>query len=303
MKKLALLTLLLSSLTSSAVAQPQTSALTFETQGLDLETGLVLELGDPDVDASAVDLHIAANADRTTQAVVFQAAGAELARMGGTHFEYVSPSDIGSLIFTLEPVDQPCGAGDTVMIRTVGGSVYKIGNFLEDEASGAVLFDYELLEGPQAALPPRMETEAPARMAARPAGKVSLLGAEARQAIAQFVERDRYGIRRTGAAWLASGTLEASNPAQAYTTRFTPGGVVVVPKGPRDGVRACAYRLGLRDGASVRDARGAARRGSKGRVCPRPAGRVVRQPEYGARAGVHLERCANRGERPCSPAD
>lgn len=68
--------------------------LTFETEGFDLETGTVIALDDPVADDSAVDFHIAFHSDRTIHAVVFQAAGAEIALMTDTPFAYVSSSDV-----------------------------------------------------------------------------------------------------------------------------------------------------------------------------------------------------------------
>ncbi len=67
---------------AAVAAQPQSTTLAFETEGLDLETGTVITLGDPAADDAAVDFHIAANADRATMAVVFQAPGAEIALLG-----------------------------------------------------------------------------------------------------------------------------------------------------------------------------------------------------------------------------
>ena len=227
-------------------AQTLTASLVFETEGLDLETGAVIGLGDPTADTAAADFHLACNADRTTHAVLFQAVGAEIARMSDTPFEYVTASDVPSLVFTIDLIDEPCDNGDTVVLRTFAGSVYKIGNFLEDPAAGVVVFDYELLQSPQAARSPH-EAVGLVRVAARPGAADALLvradstegrdlpppglSTEAYQAISSYIERHLYEVRPAAKGALDEGGLDGGNPAQAFTTRFTPKGIHVRPWG------------------------------------------------------------------------
>jgi hypothetical protein len=128
-----------------AAAQMATVSLDFESQALDLETGFIAErvLGDLTWPEGA-DVCMAYNADRTSHTVVFTlGVGAEIAVMQDVAFELVTAADIGYLEFSSEPPDVPFTAADTAVIRTQGGSVFKLGNAAETEEW--VMFDYELL--------------------------------------------------------------------------------------------------------------------------------------------------------------
>ena len=127
-------------------AEAATVSLQFESQTLDLETGLIVERASGDlVSLQEADICMAYNADRTPHAVVFHmGVGAEIAVMQGVVFDWVSSSDIGSLEFSIEPPDVPLEATDTVVIRTTAGSVFKLGN--TSEAEEGVTFDYERLQ-------------------------------------------------------------------------------------------------------------------------------------------------------------
>jgi hypothetical protein len=126
-------------------AEAATVSLRFESQTLDLETGLILERTSGDfASLQEADICMAYDADRTPHAVVFHMGiGAEIAIMQGVVFDWVSASDIGSLEFSIEPPDVPFTAEDTVVIRTATGAFFKLGRASETEEQ--VTFEYELL--------------------------------------------------------------------------------------------------------------------------------------------------------------
>lgn len=141
---LVLLTFLVASGCTVAVAA--TASLQFESQALDLETGVILErgLGDPSWPAEA-DVYLAFNADRSTRAVLISlGVGAEISFMEGSAFDTVTAADVPNLDFSLTPPDKALASADTVVIRTPDGAVFKLGNTVESEDSAT--FDYERLQ-------------------------------------------------------------------------------------------------------------------------------------------------------------
>ena len=114
----------------------------FESQLLDLETGAVVDSSDL-VDPSDADLRLAYNALRPTKAVVIPEKGTEIVLFDGLSFDGVSSELLADLLFSPEPVDVPFGADVTVVVRTAGGAVYKLGN--ASESTSGVTFNYAAL--------------------------------------------------------------------------------------------------------------------------------------------------------------
>jgi len=114
----------------------------FEGQALDLETGAVVESLGP-VGASDADIRLAYNALRPTKAVVIPEAGVEMVLFEGMAFDGVTSDSLADLLFAPEPVDVAFGADVTVVVRTAGGAVYKLGNAVE--STSGVTFNYARL--------------------------------------------------------------------------------------------------------------------------------------------------------------
>ena len=142
-----LTTLFLLATLFSPVAQSSdvfTATLTFETEGIDLDTGAVMESDMPD-EADGTDIRIAYNALRSTGAVVMVGAteGIELAFVSNIAFDGVTAESVAGLTFSPEPVDAPFSANDTVVVRTNTGAVFKLGN--ASESGMGVTFNYTAL--------------------------------------------------------------------------------------------------------------------------------------------------------------
>ena len=114
----------------------------FESQLLDLETGAVVDSSDL-VDPSDADLRLAYNALRPTKAVVIPEKGTEIVLFDGLSFDGVSSELLADLLFSPDPVDVPFGADVTVVVRTAGGAVYKLGN--ASESTSGVTFNFAAL--------------------------------------------------------------------------------------------------------------------------------------------------------------
>ena len=127
-----------------AAAVPAT--LQFEVQALDLDTGDVHDqmLG-PVLEPGAEDVRFGYDADRTPHAVLVPAKqGVTLAFLDGVPFESVTAADVAGLNFSAVPSYLPLHPGDTVVVQTDAGAVFKIGGAVEAETS--VTFQYERLE-------------------------------------------------------------------------------------------------------------------------------------------------------------
>ena len=131
-----------SSICAAQANEITTVTLGFEGQSLDLETGGVLESLGP-IQASDADIQLAYNALRPTRAVVIPEPGAEIALFEGLAFDGVSSDLLADLLFSSEPVDVAFGADVTVVVRTAGGAVYKLGN--ATESTSGVTFNYAAL--------------------------------------------------------------------------------------------------------------------------------------------------------------
>jgi len=119
------------------------ATLTFEEEGIDLETGAIIS--DFFFFPVEVDFHFAFNGDRPNPIVLFQDNGAEIAFFDGTPFDIVDCSVIGSLTFTGDLIDVPFDFDDTVVIKTADGNVFKVGKPVEN-GDNSVTFSYARLQ-------------------------------------------------------------------------------------------------------------------------------------------------------------
>jgi hypothetical protein len=69
--------------------------------------------------------------------------GVELSYLWGVAFDAVTVETVGGLTFSHETIDEPFAAGDTIVVRTDSGAVFKLGNATESDAG--VTFDYSEL--------------------------------------------------------------------------------------------------------------------------------------------------------------
>lgn len=132
---------LIGGLSSQAMAASAT--LEFEAQGLDLDTGAVVDAG-PVAEPTGADLIIAYNADAVPHSVAVPAgAGVEILYLDNTPFANVTAASISGLAFTPKSTGLPLELNDTVVIRTDAGTLFKVGNAVEEGTS--VTISYEQL--------------------------------------------------------------------------------------------------------------------------------------------------------------
>jgi len=117
-----------------------------QTQALDLDSGIVFDLADePDVEPTGADIMMAYHADRTPHAVVRPAAkGVAIAFIDNIAYDGVSAAEVEGLSFSVQALDVALGAGDTVIVLTDNGAVFKLGNSVE--STTAVTFNYEQIQ-------------------------------------------------------------------------------------------------------------------------------------------------------------
>ena len=127
---LSILAIALIGVTLSGQAMAASETLEFETQGLDLDTGTVVEATSGQVvEANQADFFISYNADVVPHAILIPATEhVEMAFLSDVAFPDVTVDSISGLIFTAAIVDEPLGENDTVILRTDTGSVFKLGN-------------------------------------------------------------------------------------------------------------------------------------------------------------------------------
>ena len=120
-----------------------TETLAYETQGLDLDSGTVIGAALPG--AEEADIRFAYNALQSPSAVLVPGAieGIELAYLWDVAFDGVTAESMDGLSFSPEVIDMPLAAGDTILVRTESGSVFKIGNALVLDTG--VTFDFSKL--------------------------------------------------------------------------------------------------------------------------------------------------------------
>ena len=128
-----------------AVAEAATVTLKFEAEALDLDTGAVVEWGLRKFPRpETADVYIACNSDRLPHAVVFLAGrGSEVAVAQGVSFDMMTAQVVSTLMYSGSAPDVPFTAADTVVVKTAGGAVYKLGR--ASEQADSVSFEYVLL--------------------------------------------------------------------------------------------------------------------------------------------------------------
>ena len=134
---------LIGGLSSQAMAASAT--LEFEAQGLDLDTGAVLDAGPGPVgEPNGADIIIGYNADVVPHSVAVPGgAGVEMLYLDNTPFGGVTAASVGGLTFTSNATGLPLELNDTVVIRTEAGTLFKVGNAVEGGTS--VTISYEQL--------------------------------------------------------------------------------------------------------------------------------------------------------------
>jgi hypothetical protein len=128
-------------------SQEAQATLVFELEGFDLETGAILSEDDPGSFPPAVDFHFVFNGVRANPIVLLQNQfnGTEIAFLDGTPFDTVECSVVGTLTFTTSFIDVPFDFDDTVVIRTAGGNVFKLGKPVNN-GNVSVTFSYAELQ-------------------------------------------------------------------------------------------------------------------------------------------------------------
>ena len=129
----ALCSLLVTMVAAPVVAQPYTVTLTFDQEGLDLETGEVSRWPALGSESHAADVYVTYNADRLDPVVlaVNVAAGVEAAFLEGMSFGYVDQVVLAELELGPELADRPLEPNDTVVVATPEGNLFKLGNAVE----------------------------------------------------------------------------------------------------------------------------------------------------------------------------
>ncbi len=225
------------------------ATLEFETQGLDLETGEILQLDDAAalIEGNDSDVRFAYNADRTPHGVVIQnqIGGAVVAFLDAVAFSAVSYADVASLSFTSEIIDQPFDSDDTVVVRTGAANYYKLGHASESDI--AVSFDYELLSAPTAALPAGAEASLALLASASPLLETpDGLSSKDWRRIRTHIEQASYDVEPVplSRGQLATASFEANNRRHKMRTIFDAESLSVVPtdgKGWEWGLRLRTY--------------------------------------------------------------
>ena len=117
--------------------------LEFETQGLDLDTGTVVENVQIQEDETNVkDFSFTYNADVIPHAVRFTASErVEMVFLDNINFDSVTADSIIGMSFMVDVVDQPLGQNDTIVLRTDTGSIFKLGNAIEYKATATIIYE------------------------------------------------------------------------------------------------------------------------------------------------------------------
>ena len=121
-----------------------TETLAYDTEGLNLDSGTVIDSALTTEEEA--DIRFAYNALRSPGAVLIPESieGVELAYLWGVAFSGVTTDSVSGLAFSTDFVDEPFSIGDTVVVRTDTGAVFKLGNATESETG--VTFDYSELD-------------------------------------------------------------------------------------------------------------------------------------------------------------
>ena len=122
------------------------ATLTFDVEGLDLETGDVVARLVPGSERDLADIYLSYNAERGNPVVLFHnaRAGVRIAFLDGVSFAYVD----GAVAADAEPsgdlVDRPLEPNDTVIVATPEGALFKVGNAM-GQGGGTVTVEVERL--------------------------------------------------------------------------------------------------------------------------------------------------------------
>lgn len=144
-----LLFLLVLGLTATQAAEaqaPSGATLEFTRVALDLDSGDLKAAEEWSDDFSdSADIVVCHNADRTPHSVVWPVGGlAKVAVLPGVPYDSVGEETIASVDFPELPEDLGFLEGDTILVKTDTGAIFKLGNPAETESSLA--FDYERLQ-------------------------------------------------------------------------------------------------------------------------------------------------------------
>ena len=143
---LSIIAITLMGVTLSAQAMAASETLEFETHGLDLDTGTVVE-NDPSqvIEPNGADFFVAYNADFIPHAVLVLASEqVDMAFLNNVALTDITLDSIIGLTFPAHSMDQPLKQNDTVIVRTDTGNIFKLGNAIESETS--VTINYEQLQ-------------------------------------------------------------------------------------------------------------------------------------------------------------
>lgn len=145
-KRLSFLAVAIICLAWSAQALADSATLEFETQTLDLDTGLITEQSPALTGGTeGADVRIGYHADRIPHAVAMTAGeGVTLAIMSNASYDSVTAADVSGLSFSAEAIGQALEANDTVVIKTDTGAIFKLGNAVESDTG--VTLNYAQLQ-------------------------------------------------------------------------------------------------------------------------------------------------------------
>lgn len=114
-------------------------------QGIDLETGAVFER--VDFFPPEVDFNFAYNSTQSNPTVLFQNqfSGVQIMFLDGVPFSAVGTSTLVGRTFTTDLIDMPFDFDDTIVLRTSGGNIFKVGQAVLSEDGRTVSFVYQRL--------------------------------------------------------------------------------------------------------------------------------------------------------------
>lgn len=136
--------MILASISSALAAEPVSVSVPFESQGLKLSSGVIVDRSVGLFESDDADLYFAYHADRTPHATLMPSSGTEMALVPGTSMSDVTVSDITEATFSVEVIDQPLESDSSALLRLADGSVYLIGN--ASESDQGVSFQYMQVE-------------------------------------------------------------------------------------------------------------------------------------------------------------
>jgi hypothetical protein len=123
----------------------KSSTMIYQFEGLDLDTGTVHTTFFPMEFDPDVDVFFEYNSRTPVHLRVFPTNEAKMAILRGVAFEDVNCIHAHTAIFTGLPkeLDEPIKSGDTVILRTAEGGIFKMGNALEHDD---VIVDFDWAE-------------------------------------------------------------------------------------------------------------------------------------------------------------